>query len=77
MVEDSHDTAELVQRIDLGATRRNSKPDIAVERHWHDVAKNPGDWWDNRLNKRSVRAPDFCHKISKQTLWLNNARTPV
>ena len=77
MAEDSRDTPELGQRIDLGARRRSAESDVVAEGHWRDVVENPGDWWDNRLNKWSIRAPDFCHKISKHALWLDNARTPM
>ena len=76
MADDPRDAGKLVQHIDLGVMRRSAEPDVAVGRHWRDLAENPGDWWDNRLNKRSGRAADFRHKISKQALWLDNIRTP-
>ncbi|OEL23069.1 Protein OSB4, chloroplastic [Dichanthelium oligosanthes] len=48
---------------------------------WNDVITKPEDWNDNRPQKkngsRSVKYPDFKHKVSKEALWLDSAPTTV
>lgn len=50
------------------------------EGHWQDLMENPGQWWDNRENKRNPKGPDFAHKAQKKAgsnfpvgLWLSQA----
>uniref|UniRef100_A0A7N0V1Y2 Uncharacterized protein n=1 Tax=Kalanchoe fedtschenkoi TaxID=63787 RepID=A0A7N0V1Y2_KALFE len=43
------------------------------EESWKDLVENPHKWWDNRLKKRSEKAPDFSHKDTGEGLWLNTA----
>ncbi|KAK9999866.1 hypothetical protein SO802_019469 [Lithocarpus litseifolius] len=43
------------------------------EESWKDLVQNPTKWWDNRLNKRNRRAPDFKHKDTGEGLWLNGS----
>ncbi|KAL4612057.1 hypothetical protein ACB092_08G171300 [Castanea dentata] len=43
------------------------------EESWKDLVQNPTKWWDNRLNKRNQRAPDFRHKDTGEGLWLNSS----
>lgn len=40
-----------------------------------DLVDNPQKWWDNRIDKRSPKAPDFKHKDTGEAIWLNT-RTP-
>lgn len=40
---------------------------------WKDLVQNPDNWWDNRLDKRNVRAPDFKHKETGEGLWLSGS----
>lgn len=40
---------------------------------WNDLVQNPSKWWDNRLDKRNEKAPDFKHKETGKVLWLNNS----
>ncbi|KDP27688.1 hypothetical protein JCGZ_19727 [Jatropha curcas] len=44
---------------------------------WKNLVENTNKWWDNRLNKRNVKAPDFKHKETGEALWLNDAPTWV
>ncbi|PON68629.1 Single-stranded DNA-binding protein [Parasponia andersonii] len=44
---------------------------------WNDLLKNPNKWWDNRVDKRNERAPDFKHKETNEVLWLSNSPTWV
>lgn len=39
---------------------------------WENLQANPGDWWDNRMDKRNPLAPDFKHKKSGEGLWLSD-----
>ncbi|XP_031128232.1 protein OSB2, chloroplastic-like [Ipomoea triloba] len=43
------------------------------EEHWKSLVENPDKWWDNRLNKRNEKYPDFKNKESGEALWLNGA----
>jgi hypothetical protein len=47
-----------------GATK--SKKDLA----WEAYFANPGDYYDNRGNKRNPAGPDFKHKQTGEGLWL-------
>lgn len=43
------------------------------ENLWRNFVENPNKWWDNRLGKRSPKAPDFKHKETGEALWLNSS----
>lgn len=38
---------------------------------WKSLVENPKDWWDNRLDKKNPKGPDFKHKTSGEVLWLS------
>src|SRR5690606_5592134 len=40
------------------------------DRAWQDYFANPGNYYDNRYDKRSPAAPDFKHKQTGEGLWL-------
>ncbi|KAG5037600.1 hypothetical protein JHK82_018413 [Glycine max] len=40
---------------------------------WNDLVQNYANWWDNRLNKRNAKAPDFKHKETGKGLWLDSS----
>lgn len=40
---------------------------------WRDLVRNPAKWWDNRVDKKNPRGPDFKHKESGEALWLRGA----
>ncbi|KAH9795894.1 protein OSB2 [Citrus sinensis] len=42
-----------------------------VDDLWKDLVENPDKWWDNRLDKKSEKGPDFKHKETGKPLWLN------
>ncbi|KAK6126198.1 hypothetical protein DH2020_040079 [Rehmannia glutinosa] len=42
------------------------------EDSWKNLVENPNKWWDNRLDKRNPRAPDFKHKETGEGLWLSD-----
>lgn len=44
----------------------------AKEELWKSLAENPNQWWDNRLDKKNPKAPDFKHKQSGEVLWKNS-----
>eukprot|EP00238_Polyblepharides_amylifera_P003614 CAMPEP_0196578598 /NCGR_PEP_ID=MMETSP1081-20130531/7470_1 /TAXON_ID=36882 /ORGANISM="Pyramimonas amylifera, Strain CCMP720" /LENGTH=390 /DNA_ID=CAMNT_0041897867 /DNA_START=203 /DNA_END=1376 /DNA_ORIENTATION=+ len=51
------------------------------EAQWMSVISSPEKWWDNRLNKRNVKGPDFSAKEEnaqgeKPALWLSSKDTP-
>ncbi|XP_017254727.1 protein OSB4, chloroplastic isoform X1 [Daucus carota subsp. sativus] len=39
---------------------------------WKDLLENSEKWWDNRLNKKNPKAPDFKHKDLGTALWLSD-----
>ncbi|KAJ8760515.1 hypothetical protein K2173_015182 [Erythroxylum novogranatense] len=41
--------------------------------YWMDLVENPAKWWDNRVNKKNVRGPDFKHKETGKGLWLSDS----
>ncbi|GFQ03891.1 protein osb2 chloroplastic [Phtheirospermum japonicum] len=43
------------------------------EESWKSLVDNPSKWWDNRLDKRNPRAPDFKNKETGEGLWLSNS----
>ncbi|KAI5395057.1 protein OSB1, mitochondrial [Lathyrus oleraceus] len=43
---------------------------------WQVFFANPGEWWDNRRNKRNPKAPDFKHKDTGEALWIDSRSTP-
>ncbi|KAL9684689.1 hypothetical protein QQ045_022130 [Rhodiola kirilowii] len=46
---------------------------VKGEEFWKDVVENPNKWWDNRVNKRNEKGPDFKHKDTGEVLWLSDA----
>ncbi|KAL0890045.1 hypothetical protein Bca101_014028 [Brassica carinata] len=47
------------------------------EESWKELVENPDKWWDNRIDKRNAKAPDFKHKETGEALWLNESPTWV
>ncbi|KAI3447616.1 hypothetical protein Pfo_004281 [Paulownia fortunei] len=43
------------------------------EDSWKNLVENPNKWWDNRLDKRNPKAPDFKHKETGEGLWLSES----
>ncbi|XP_050218104.1 protein OSB3, chloroplastic/mitochondrial-like [Mercurialis annua] len=43
------------------------------DEYWTELVDNPNKWWDNRSNKRNVKAPDFKHKETGVGLWLTDS----
>ena len=50
--------------------------DTDDDHSWHEYFADPSQWWDNRGNKRNLRAPDFKHRVSKKALWVDGWYTP-
>lgn len=44
---------------------------------WKNYFNNPSEWWDNRLNKRNPKAPDFKNKTTGAPLWIDSVTTPA
>lgn len=45
----------------------------ADDETWKDLVENSEKWWDNRLNKKNPKAPDFKHKDLGTALWLSDS----
>lgn len=43
---------------------------------WWEYFNNLSSQWDNRLNKRNVKVPNFKHKLTKQVLQIEGWYTP-
>ncbi|XP_019188168.1 PREDICTED: protein OSB1, mitochondrial-like [Ipomoea nil] len=48
----------------------------SVEELWQAFFANPMEWWDNRTNKRSPNYPDFKHKATGESLWVESWSNP-
>lgn len=50
--------------------------EAAMDRHrnklhlWQVFLHNPYEWWDNRKNKKNPKQPDFKHKDTGESLWI-------
>ncbi|CAA0829756.1 Interactor of constitutive active ROPs 2-chloroplastic [Striga hermonthica] len=53
--------------FDVKCVKDNAKKDS-----WMNLVENPSKWWDNRLEKKNSRYPDFKHKETGEGLWLND-----
>jgi hypothetical protein len=58
------------------ASRYQAKVSKTDDEAWKDYFANPIQWWDNRGSKCNPKAPDFKHRISKSTLWIDGWHTP-
>jgi hypothetical protein len=78
-------------RIDLQGERtivRQETPDREVsgseasvsgeteDYYWRQYFSDPSQWWDNRESKRNPKSPDFKHKITRKSLWIDGWYTP-
>ncbi|KAG6790419.1 hypothetical protein POTOM_006572 [Populus tomentosa] len=43
------------------------------EECWKDLVENPHKWWDNRVDKKNPKSPDFKHKETGEGLWLDTS----
>lgn len=53
-----------------------SKSTVSTQELWQAFFANPLDWWDNRKNKRSPKYPDFKHKDTGESLWVEGKNNP-
>ncbi|KAL2653607.1 hypothetical protein R1flu_021735 [Riccia fluitans] len=49
---------------------------LATEKRWQAFFADPSQWWDNRVNKKNPKAPDFKHKSTQEVLWLTSWNNP-
>ncbi|KAH7292062.1 hypothetical protein KP509_29G050000 [Ceratopteris richardii] len=47
-----------------------------VEHLWREFFADPSQWWDRRKRKTNPNAPDFQHKRSRRSLWVNGRDNP-
>ncbi|KAK7379950.1 hypothetical protein VNO78_32218 [Psophocarpus tetragonolobus] len=52
---------------------KKAKDGRGGDESWNDLVQNPAKWWDNRLDKRNEKSPDFKHKETGEGLWLNSS----
>lgn len=55
------------KEIDVLEVSETSEVD-GDEQVWGEYFRDPSQWWDNRLNKRNPKAPDFKHRITGKAL---------
>lgn len=60
-----------LESLEFDVPPRQNKAKDAKEFLWRSLVENPKDWWDNRLDKKNPKAPDFKHKTSGEVLWLS------
>ncbi|XP_057833765.1 protein OSB2, chloroplastic isoform X2 [Cryptomeria japonica] len=49
---------------------------MGTEKLWEAFFLNPTEWWDNRKDKRNPKAPDFKHKTTGESLWIESYGNP-
>ncbi|PKA65555.1 Protein OSB1, mitochondrial [Apostasia shenzhenica] len=54
----------------------NGSRSASIEELWQAFFANPVDWWDNRKNKRNPKYPDFKHKHTGESLWVESKNNP-
>lgn len=59
--------------LDGQTQKSNYEKKSKVDDVWKDLVENPDNWWDNRLDKKSKKGPDFKHKETGKPLWLTYA----
>ncbi|XP_023638728.1 protein OSB3, chloroplastic/mitochondrial isoform X2 [Capsella rubella] len=42
---------------------------------WKNLVEDPSKWWDNRVDKRNPKGPDFKHKETGEALWISSSPT--
>ncbi|KAL3536303.1 hypothetical protein ACH5RR_004764 [Cinchona calisaya] len=62
-----------LQRLDSGVhSPMQKKGNVTKEEDsWKSLVENPSKWWDNRLDKKHAKGPDFRHKETGDVLWLD------
>eukprot|EP00250_Pteridium_aquilinum_P016298 c23034_g8_i1 orf=134-580(+) len=43
---------------------------------WREFFRDSSEWWDNRSTKASPLTPDFKHKFTKDSLWVDGLHNP-
>ncbi|XP_050369797.1 LOW QUALITY PROTEIN: protein OSB4, chloroplastic-like [Argentina anserina] len=61
------------KKFDVPVLKSNQSNEGRGDKSWKDLVENPDKWWDNRLDKRNAKAPDFKHKETKEALWLSSS----
>ncbi|GJN24004.1 hypothetical protein PR202_gb11708 [Eleusine coracana subsp. coracana] len=59
-----------------GSAEDKNRVSRSSEELWQAFFANPLDWWDNRVNKKSPRHPDFKHKSTGEALWVDGRNNP-
>ncbi|KFK44893.1 hypothetical protein AALP_AA1G316600 [Arabis alpina] len=59
-------------KFDIPVKSTYTKQPKAGEESWKDLVGNMSNWWDNRLIKKNVKAPDFKHKDTGVVIWLSD-----
>nr|AAM61481.1 unknown [Arabidopsis thaliana] len=60
--------------LDVEVPKGNLKQ-LKREEIWKNLVENPSKWWDNRLDKRNPKGPDFKHKETGEALWIGDSPT--
>ncbi|KAK6937597.1 Primosome PriB/single-strand DNA-binding [Dillenia turbinata] len=76
-------TSEVTNGFDSNSMMSGRKPGNYVannisstEELWQAFFANPLDWWDNRKNKKNPKYPDFKHKDTGESLWVEGRNNP-
>ncbi|KAJ7527655.1 hypothetical protein O6H91_16G065000 [Diphasiastrum complanatum] len=49
---------------------------VRMEQLWQEFFSDPSQWWDNRLTKKTPKHPDFKHKRTLESLWVDGLLNP-
>ncbi|XP_043708291.1 protein OSB2, chloroplastic-like isoform X2 [Telopea speciosissima] len=59
--------------FDVECSESSLRKDNKNEESWKNLVENPEKWWDNRLDKKNKKAPDFKHKFTGEGLWVDRS----
>lgn len=63
----------FLSELNLKSDTPTLEPKKGGDEVWKDLVQNFNKWWDNRVDKRNPRGPDFKHKDTGEVLWLSSA----
>jgi hypothetical protein len=67
---------QIESSVTVSSSTDTKVGDVSEDDYWHQYFEDPSKWWDNCLNKRNPKAPDFKLRTTKKALWIDGWHTP-
>ncbi|CAL1383139.1 unnamed protein product [Linum trigynum] len=64
------------RKFNNNSNNNNTSNMGSIEEQWQAFFASPYEWWDNRKNKRNPKYPDFKHKDTGESLWVEGRYNP-